>query len=658
MQNFAKAKWYSTILTFRKQFKLLLFIILLLHTLSPFAQEQKKPLINSTLKGKVIDALTKEPLPGALVQIEGVTNQTQADENGEFSLVTGQSFPYNLIVSYIGYEKTKILATGSPITVQLKVAINELNNVVVVGYTQLRKNNQTSSITTVAAQDLSKASYPSLTEKLQGQVPGLTIASNSGVPGTSVLVRLRGATSITAGNDPLYVIDGVFVNNESLQGLSRGLGGQTPNPLADLNPEDIETVSVLKDANATAVYGARGANGVILITTKRGSKNSKTKVNFSADYGIGKATNLWQLVTGKEHGELVNLVHLNDGKSYETRPFRPVTEVIAGFPAYGNPEDLQTYDRVGDVFRIANSQRYNLSLSGGDKKTNFYLGGEYLYQESTLKLQDFGRYSFRVNLDHNINDKVKIGTSNNISSSPRRLVRVGDGPAGLFQAALHTPTFYPYYNADGSYSKPTVFDNHLAILENSDTHSNSLRSVNNIYATFNFLPNLSFKTSLNNDYNNYHEKAYYNTNLVYGQPAGEANDVITTRQTLIAEQLLNFSLLKDKHSYSAFLGNSVQYTSNERESLTGTGFSSNQLKRIASAAVQTASSSGSEYGLVSFFGGINYAYDNRYIVDINGRYDGSSRFGSNNRWGFFPLSVWVGTSVTNLFSLKQKQSAI
>ncbi|TDH24541.1 TonB-dependent receptor [Segetibacter sp. 3557_3] len=623
---------------------LLAALILLLTNYSTNAQTT--PLINSTLTGTVLDARTRQPLHQAVVHIKGTTHTVETDTKGKFDFVTGQKFPYTLEISFVGYEKQEVEAAGSPIEILLKEAPKQLNEVMVVGYTQTRRNAQTSAITTVSAGDLSKASYTSVTEKLQGQVPGLMIASNSGVPGTSVLVRLRGATSITAGNDPLYIVDGVFINNESLQGLSRGLGGQTPNPLSDINPEDIESVSVLKDANATAVYGARGANGVILITTKRGSKNAKTKLNFSADYGIGKATNLWELVSGTEHAELVNLVHQNDGKSYATRPFRPLSEVVAGFPAYGNPEDQKTYDRVSDVFRTAHSQRYNLSVSGGDAKTNFYLGGEYQEQESTLKLQDLTRYSFRFNLDHTINRKIKIGTSNSISSVPRTVVRVGDGPAGLFQAALHTPTFYAFYNADGSYAKPTVFDNHLAILANSDNHAVSLRSINNLYATYSILPNLSFKTSLSNDYNNYHEKAYYNTNLVYGQPAGEANDVTTTKQSLIAEQLLNFYSNRNNNSFSFFAGNTVQYTKTERQTLTGTGFPSNQFKRITSAAVQTASSSGSDYGLVSFFAGANYAYDKRYVIDANLRADASSRFGADRRWAYFP-SVGLAWNISN-----------
>ncbi len=613
--------------------------------ISFLAQAQNAPVINAAIEGKVIDEHSGDPVIGATVRIKGTTNGSTTDTDGRFRLNTGQKLPFTLQISSIGFTSRELVVEKSQVTITLAPSQKELNEIVVVGYTQTRRDAQTSAITTIQSGDISKASYTSVTEKLQGQVPGLLISSNSGVPGTSVLVRLRGATSITAGNDPLYIIDGVFINNENLQGLSRGLGGQTPNPLSDINPEDIESVSVLKDANATAVYGARGANGVILITTKRGSRSSKTRVNFSADYGVGKATNLWELVTGPEHATMVNLVHINDGKTYETRPFRPLTEVVPGFPAYGNPEDQPTFDRVSDVFRIAHSQRYNLSLAGGDEKTNFYLGAEYQDQQSTLKLQDFGRYSFRINLDHSLNKRLKIGTSNNLSSVPRRVVRVGDGPAGLFQAALHTPTFYPFYNEDGSYTKPTVFDNHLAILENSDTYSNSLRSINNLYATYFFLPNLSFKTSVSSDYNLYHEKAYYNTNLVYGQPAGEANDVITTKHSLIAEQLVNYSWSNTLNDFSFFLGNTVQFTRTERETLTGTGFPSNQFKRITSAAVQTASSTGSDYGLISFFAGSNYTFSNKYILDANLRADASSRFGAANRWGYFP-SVGLGWNIS------------
>lgn len=585
-----------------------------------------------------------EALPGISILIEGQTKGTVTDIDGRYSLsVNGTE---TLVLSAIGFISTSVSVNNQNVLdVTLLEDTQLLNEVVVVGYTQQKRSSLVNAVSTVSEEEISKASYNSVLEKIQGQVPGLQITSNSGVPGTSLLVRLRGATSIKAGNEPLYVVDGVFIAADNLQGLARGLGGQTPNPLSDINPDDIESVTVLKDANATAVYGARGANGVILITTKRGARNAPTKVSFSVEQGFARAQNLWELVSGQEHAELVNLVHVNDGQSYETRPFRPENEVIPGYPAFGTPEEQQTYDRVSDIFRTARLQKYNVSLSGGDAKTNFYLGGEYQKQEATLKSQDFARYSFRVNLDHSITSKVKVGTSNTISVVPRTLVRVGDGPAGLFQAALHTPTFYPYYNEDGSYSKPAVFDNHLAILEHADTKSTSLRSINNIYLQWFISPDISFKSSFSSDYNDYRERAYYNTNLVYGQPAGEANEVTTTRRTFIAEQLINYNKAFQRSDLSLFAGNTIQYTAINRLSAVGREFPSDQFKRISSAAVQTAESSGSDAGLLSFFAGANYTYDNRYVIDANVRADASSRFGASNRWGYFP-SVGVGWNLT------------
>jgi len=251
---------------------------------------------NIAIAGKVLDADTREPLVSATVRLRNTTHQVLTDEQGGFQFLTGQEFPATAQISYIGYEPQEVIIKGSaPVIVLLKAANSKLNELTVVGYTRTKSNARTSAITTVAASDFSRVNSTSVVEKLQGQVPGLMISSNSGVPGTSVLVRLRGATSITAGNDPLYVVDGVFINTGNMQNLGRGLGGQVPNPLSDLNPEDIASVSVLKDANATAIYGARGANGVILITTKRGAKNSRSKVSFNAQYGLAQSTNYGNL---------------------------------------------------------------------------------------------------------------------------------------------------------------------------------------------------------------------------------------------------------------------------------------------------------------------------------------------------------------------------
>jgi len=643
MQNFKKGGYLFDAGSFIKKVLLLSSSLMVFLWIPLTAVSQTQPIINSTLQGNVIDNKTKQLVPGVTILIKGTTHTVQTDRNGKFDFVTGQKFPYTLIIRYVGYKAKEVIADGSPITIGLDEDQNQLNDIEVVGYTKIKRAAQTASISTVEAKDLSSAPYTSVIEKLQGQVPGLFISNDSGTPGTSVLVRLRGTNSVNGGNDPLYVVDDVIINSDNLQGLN--LGGQLVNPLSDINPNDVESIVVLKDANATAVYGARGANGVILIKTNRGG-SGKTKINLDVKTGTSHTRNLWDLVTGPEHAQIVNEAFVNNGGLFANRPFRPVSEATASFPAWGLPEEQTTTDRLSRIFRTALLQQYNLSVAGGNASTNFYIGGEYLKQPSTIKLQDFSRYSFRLNLDHKVNNRLKVGTSNNLSSVPRQLVRVGDGGTGLFQAALHTPTFLPLYDANNQYVKHFTFDNVDAILNNNDTHSTSLRSVNNVYATINIIPELTFKSSWSSDYNIYREKAYFNTNLLPGQPSGSANDITTTRQNLSADQLLNYNLSRSDFDLAVFLGNSIQYTDNQRQSLTGTGFPSNQHKLIASAGVRTGTATASTSGLLSYFGGVNFSYNDRYIIDGTFRADASSKIGKDHRWGYFP-AVGLNWKISN-----------
>jgi TonB-linked SusC/RagA family outer membrane protein len=592
------------------------------------------------IQGKVIDERNNESIIGASVVVDGTTTGVVTNVSGEFNLNVA-ALPATIVVSYIGYRTEEIEIYEKPsdrITVPLTEDVNALNEVVVVGYTTTKRGSLTSAVSVISVANLANTVSPTLAGKLQGEIPGLLISSNSGVPGSSSLIRLRGATSITANNNPIYIVDGTFVSTADLQ--QQDLGGQKIDPLADLNPDDIETITVLKDASATAAYGARGANGVILITTKRGSRNAKTKVYFGAEFGAAKSENLWNLVSGPEHAEIVNEMYKNNG-NWAGRPFQE------GSAFLGTPESQKTYERVSDIFRTGKSQRYNLSVTGGNEKTNFYFGGEYNNQESTLKMQDFKRYSFRLNLDHNISAKLKIGTSNTLANTERELVRVGDGPAGLFQAALHTPTFYPIFKDDGTYNKPAAFDNHQAIIDHNDGHSYGLRSINNVYARWEIIDGLSFKTSYNNDRNIYHEKFYYDTSLKDGSGVnGLAYDRTSWSNVFGTEQLLNFLKTFGVHTVSAYLGASYQKTTRESSSITGTNFPADAFKRIASAASQTATSTGTSSALLSYFGGVNYSYENRYSLDFTLRADGSSRVSADNRWGYFP-AVGASWNITN-----------
>ena len=611
--------------------RLLVATIVAIGPLLAFAQ--------NVISGHIKDVRTGEPLIGASVIVKSEKGQgVVTDVDGNFKLQTKKEAPLTLRVEYIGYRPldVEVYDFEEPVEIAISDNSNKLNEVVVLGYQTLKRGNITGAVSSVDGDVLESVTSATLGNKLQGAAPGLLISGSSGVPGTAPTIRLRGATSISATNTPIYIVDGVLINTDVLQAVD--LGGQGADPLADLNPEDISSIQVLKDASSTAIYGAKGANGVILINTKRGAKNHKTKVSLKSEWGWSTAPKKWEQVSGPEHAELVNQCWVNSGNAYETRPFRPSNEVISGYPAYGNPEDQQTYDRLSDVFRTAFQHSYNLSVSGGNDRTNFYIGGEYTSQDATQKLSDFKRFGLRLNLDHQINKLITIGSSNQISFTDRKLIRTGDGPAGLFQAALHTPTFYPIYKEDGSYNKPVTFDNHQAMLEHWDGGADGSKLLNSVYVKLNLLDGLTFKSTLSNDRNTYHEKFYYDTYTKTGSGTnGSATDAQTTKNILSTEQLFNYlKTFKELHNISAFAGTSYQKTTRERATITGTQFPSNQLRRISAAADQTATTTGTSSALWSFFGGVNYAYNDRYSIDFNIRADGSSRFGSDNRWGVFP----------------------
>lgn len=587
----------------------------------------------NVITGHIVDAQTNEPLIGASVIVKGEkTEGVVTDVDGNFSLQTKHEAPLKLKVEYIGYRPidVEVYDAEEPVDIKLREKHDFLGEVVVLGYTTVKRQNLTGAIASVKGSDVTSTAATGFNEQIQGQAPGLIISGTSGTPDSNVFIRLRGTTSINAGNDPLYVIDGVPFNSQPLQTISNG--GQTINPLSDLNPNDIEKIEVLKDASATAIYGARGANGVILVTTKRGARGQKTRVSFNAEYGFAKAAKLWDLATGPETAQILNEAWINDGKDPALIPYR--SKESGGL---GTPDEQQTYDRQSVLFRTAKVQNYNVAVSGGNERTRFYVGTEYTNQEAIVKTQDFKRLSFRVNLDHDINQKVTLSTSTSLSWTKRSLSRIGNSPKGILQASVHHSTLLNPYNEDGSYARYGIFDNIYALIENSNHHAYGLRTVDNVNLTWKILKGLRFKSSVSLDYNNYREKRYFNTNLADGQPNGAATDATSQNYTITAEQLLNYNVDFGKiHSLAAFVGNSVLYTGLRTQSISGSNFPGDSFQEISSAAVTTGTTASSTSTLVSWFGGINYSLLGRYAFDGNLRADASSRFGANHRWGFFP----------------------
>jgi len=601
----------------------------------------KKNETNNTLKdisGKVTDS-RGDVLAGVNVLVKGTSRGTSTDANGSFTISTDES--ETLLFSFIGFI-TKEVKIGRPsvLNVQLEADQKQLEELVVIGYGTQTRKNLVGSITKINAAETKDLPVASLDAQLQGKAAGVQINNNSGVPGDAVFVRVRGTTSINSGNDPLYIVDGVFLNNESLQTISTG--GRKTSPIADINPADIESMEVLKDASATAIYGARGANGVIIITTKRGDYNTRPQVSVNISQGSAWAPKgkLWKLADGPTSAQAVNDNWILTGidlpalkQTAANRPFRPVSEGGKGLP-----EDQQTYDRLSRIMQTAPLKEYDISLQGGTTATKYYIAASYTKQESVLKPAYFTRGSFKVNLDQKVNDYVTVGVSNGLSRSLRNSVGAGDGAQGniLSSATLVQATYQPIYNADGTPSLAGNRDNVDVLLEDTDMKFISLRYIGNLYADVQILRNLKFRTSWSLDHNNYDEKGYWSDRMLAGAAGGAATSSISQNTTWINEQTLTYRNKFGKHNIGLLLGNSVQSNTIKNTTARGTGFPNNSYKQISSASILTNSESWTQSSLASFFSRADYNYAGKYSIEGSIRMDGSSRFGANNKWGYFP----------------------
>ncbi|HYO22576.1 MAG TPA: SusC/RagA family TonB-linked outer membrane protein, partial [Flavisolibacter sp.] len=510
---------------------------------------------NTTLSGRVIDQQTKLPLGGATVNIKGTTHEVVTDDRGEFKFVTAQRVPLTYVVSYVGYQTFEAIQKEPGFfSVAMEQSSGQLKDVVVVGYGLQSRKNLASAVSSVNVSQIEDVPAASIDQLLQGKAPGILASANSPVPGTGIFLRVRGSTSINASNDPLYVVDGVFINNRSLQSVSTG--GQVTNPLADLNPADIESIEILKDANATAIYGSRGANGVVLITTRHGKLNSKTKVNVGYYYGSSSARKFWNTLTGPEEAVLQNETWLNDGKPFANRPFRPKSE-----GGLGLPEEQQTYDRVGIIFQDAPVHNVDISASGGDAKTSFYIGGNYFDQESIVKPDKFKRYSLRVNLDHQLRESAKIGLSIDGVKTDRIKSPNNNVPYGAVNGALYTPSYLPLFNDDGSYARPSLFENPYAAIQEVNFTDIGTRFTGNIYGEFVLLKGLKLRSSWSIDFNEAKEDNFFSSKTYIGQAPtnGSATSAITRNLTLINEQLLTYNhTWNNLHALAVTAGNTIQ----------------------------------------------------------------------------------------------------
>lgn len=591
------------------------------------------------LKGRVVNARTGEPVSEASVLIKGAHTGVSTDGAGNFVLNTGAGRVV-ISVSHVGFAAREIVVKdlGEILTVALEHTATQGDEVVVMGYTSKTKKELTGSVVKVSGDDIKNMPMASPDQLLQGKAAGVQISSMSGTPGGGVTVKVRGTSSFSpssAASQPLYIIDGVFANNTPLGSAGYGAEQQYGNPLADLNPSDIASIEVLKDANATAIYGSRGANGVVIITTKRGKLNSKSKINFNTYYGTAKARRLPQVTNGPETATLLNEVWVNNGNSAATKP-------------YANPSSVPTYDRLPYIFdNGAPTYNADLNLSGGDAKTTFYIGGSLFSQDGIVRPLSFDRRSLRINLDHQVNDKLKISTSSTVASTKRKIVP-NDNSYGVLLEGLGLANLYPIYNTDGTYNYNTPIPNAVVLIKESDETSSGTRIISNLYAEYQIIPRLFFKSSWSIDFNDAMNRAFSSTTLNGpGQVASGYNS--NNRQvTWINEQTLRYSPdLGGRHRFNFLAGNTLQKTTFSGFGVGASNYPNDDLRYLSAAAQADWWSGGeTQSSLVSVFGRADYTFDNKYIVDVSLRGDASSKFGANHRWGAFP-SAGVAWRVIN-----------
>jgi TonB-linked SusC/RagA family outer membrane protein len=575
-----------------------------------------------TVNGTVRSAEDGTTLPGVTVAVKNTQQGTITDVNGKYTIDVAANGI--LVFSFIGMETIEVpVDNQNTINIDLEPSVQALEEVVVVGYGTESKKLLASSVAEYKPQALEEIPVDNMPAILQGKVSGVQVVQNSGTPGAGMSVRIRGNNSINAGNTPLYVIDGIPMLTGNFGQIS--FSGQSINAINDLNPGDIESITVLKDAAATSIYGARASNGVILITTKRG-KMAKTKINFSAYGGFQMAERTLDMLDASQWMRYRNELKENEGAPPIYSP-----EEIA------NPE-VNT-DWLDEVFRTAALMNYELSAAGGNDKTIFYLSGSYSQQDGILIGTDYQRLNGRINLDHNLNSRLKIGTSVGLSYSWNNRVEGDQSLNGPLPNAISLAAIYPVYNPDGSYNEDGPYANPVAIANEATNQAQNFRTIANIYGRYRILTGLSFESRWGIDYLNLYEHSYDPVTTRQGSKYNglgiEGNAIasnFTTNNFFTYNKTFN-----QQHTIDVTLGYSYERYVRKSSYIEATDFPNEYFTYITSAAnIRAASAIQVEDRTNSFFGRLKYNRNNKYIFTASARYDGSSRFGENNRYAFFP----------------------
>lgn len=582
------------------------------------------------LKG-VVKASDGSPLPGATVLEKGTTNGTITDFDGKYTLSVSKQ-PAVIAFSFVGYSTVEIPFTGQATqNVELKDEAIGIEEVVAVGYGVQKKSDLTGATNRLSEKDMNKTLASSPVEMMQGRIAGVNITQNSGEPGAGMTVRIRGASSIRSGQEPLYVVDGVPLDNTNLTpsgGTAAGYGsGGSKNPLGFINPEDIETIDILKDASSTAIYGARGANGVVLVTTKKGKKGEST-ITFDTYFGVSTIREKMDVLTADE--------------------FRAYTRADgAKLLDKGASTDWQS-----EIFRSALTQNHALGLSGGSDKSSYHLSLGYLDQQGIIHNSGMKKLNGSMKLTQKaFSDKLLLTASLMASQQEDSRMPIseasGSGYEGdLIITALKSNPTFPIYNTDGTYFQYTTAQrNPVAMMNLVDDRTNTLRVVANMSAEYEIIKGLKYKLNIGLDKATAERRVNQDNQLSYLPNHGQANiNSLSAINKLIENYVTYATKFGDAHSFNFLLGHSYQNFSGTSNNLYVYGFTVQGIKYTdnlgyGNFSTSVSSSSAYEREIQSFFGRVNYSLRDRYLLTFTLRRDGSSKFGANNKYGNFPSAA-------------------
>lgn len=592
----------------------------------------------AVVRGTVTDSASGQPIQNAQVMVVGTTIGALTSAAGTYTLRGVPARPITVRAQLIGYapsDRAITPAAGDTAVANfiMRATVLQLGQVVVVGYGTASRRDLSAASATVSGAEITNTPVAGVDQALQGKAPGVQVIQNAGNPGVGISVRVRGSSSISASNQPLYVVDGVPIISDNVSQL--GFGGQDVTAVTSLNPNEIESITVLKDAASAAIYGSRGSNGVVLITTKRG-RPGESRISFDVYTGWQTRSKEMSMLNASQYVEYFNEAEANDGYEPEFTP---------------GVTDATSTDWQNAIFRTAPVSNFNLAVSGGSDRVRYNVSGTYFDQQGVVLGSSYKRAAARVNLDFNASSRLAVRTSLGLTDETNNRLESDNTIEGAVTNAVADEPIYPIRNPDGKFSSPDdglSYANPVALAVFDEAPARTLRALGNVEAKYNFTGQLSLTGRLGMDVLTLNERRWESQNVLGTYSAsvgGAATQAFTSGNRYVLESFLTYDRTgSSRNRYSLTGGASVEYNNRELNYLRGEGFSSTLFRYVGNAVrVPAYDGASTANNLVSVFSRANVTLADRYLFGASLRADGSSRFGENNRYGIFPAASvgWV-----------------